>query len=167
MVRHASIWVLLALTAIYDMELDQLDVKIAFLHGNLQEELFMTQPERYTDQLKPNHVCLLKKSLYGLKQSLKQWYLRFNEFITSYGFNKCSFDCCVYYKITKIDLHIYVLLYVDDMLIACRQKDEIDALKLLLNSEFDMKDLGHAKKILGMEIRRNINEGKIFLTQEK
>ncbi|KAH9650014.1 hypothetical protein KPL70_026198 [Citrus sinensis] len=166
-VRHASIRVLLALTAVYDMELDQLDVKTTFLHGNLQEEIFMTQPEGYTDQIKPNHVCLPKKSLYGLKQSPRQWYLRFDEFITSHGFNKCSFDCCVYYKTTKADLRIYLLLYVDDMLIACKQRDEIDALKLLLSLEFDMKDLGHAKKILGLEIRRNRKEGKIFLTQEK
>ncbi|KAH9767149.1 hypothetical protein KPL71_011170 [Citrus sinensis] len=95
------------------------------------------------------------------------WYLRFDEFITSHGFNKCSFDCCVYYKTTKANLHIYLLLYVDDMLIACKQRDEIDALKLLFSSEFDMKDLGYTKKILGMEIRRNKNEGKTFLTQEK
>ncbi|KAH9779137.1 Integrase catalytic domain-containing protein [Citrus sinensis] len=76
-VRHASIRVLLAMTAVHDLELDQLDVKTAFLHGRLQEEILMTQLEGYVDSEKPNHVCLLKRSLYGLKQSPRQWYLRF------------------------------------------------------------------------------------------
>ncbi|KAH9650187.1 hypothetical protein KPL70_026271 [Citrus sinensis] len=164
-VRHTSIRVLLAMTAVYDMELDQLDVKTAFLHGILQEEILMVQPEGYVDPERRAHVCLLKKSLYGLKQSPRQWYLRFDEFITSNGFKRCSFDCCVYYKLLETHHYIYLLLYVDDMLIACKIKDEIEALKELLNSEFDMKDLGHAKKILGMDIKRNRKEGTMFLSQ--
>ncbi|KAH9782190.1 Integrase catalytic domain-containing protein [Citrus sinensis] len=164
-VRHTSIRVLLAMTAVYDMELDQLDVKTAFVHGILQEEILMVQPEGYVDPEKPAHVCLLKKSLYGLKQSPRQWYLRFDEFITSNGFKRCSFDCCVYYKLLETHYYIYLLLYVDDMLITCKIKDEIEALKELLSSEFDMKDLGHAKKILGMDIKRNRKEGTMFLSQ--
>ncbi|KAH9778820.1 Integrase catalytic domain-containing protein [Citrus sinensis] len=121
-VRHASIRVILSLTAVQDMELDQLDVKTAFLHGRLQEEIFMTQPEGFEDPKKPRHVCLLKKSLYGLKQSPRQWYLRFDEFMVTHGFMRCSYDCCVYYKLLKDDLYIYLLLYVDDMLIACKKK---------------------------------------------
>ena len=164
-VRHTSIRVLLAMIAVFDMELDQLDVKTAFLHGILQEEILMVKPEGYVDPERPAHVCLLKKSLYGLKQSPRQWYLRFDEFITSNGFKRCSFDCCVYYKLLETRHYIYLLLYVDDMLIACKIKDEIEALKELLSSEFDMKDLGHAKKILGMDIKRNRKEGTMFLSQ--
>ncbi|KAH9728046.1 hypothetical protein KPL70_008880 [Citrus sinensis] len=96
--RHVSIRVLLALTAVYDMELDQLDVKTTFLHGRLEEEILMTQPEGFVSSEYPDHVCLLKKSLYGLKQSPRQWYLRFDEFMVSHGFMRCNFDCCVYYK---------------------------------------------------------------------
>ena len=166
-VRHASISVLLALTAVNDMELDQLDVKTAFLHVRLEEEILMTQPEGYIDPKKPDNVCLLKKSLYGLKQSPRQWYLRFDEFMISHGYLRCNYDCCVYYKLVKTDLYIYLLLYVDDMLVACKSRTEIEALKQLLNSEFDMKDLGQAKKILGMEIRRNRERGTMFLTQRK
>ncbi|KAH9649101.1 hypothetical protein KPL70_025857 [Citrus sinensis] len=130
-VRHASIRVILALTAVQDMELDQLDVKTAFLHGRLQEEIFMTQPEGYVDSMKPRHVCLLKKSLYGLKQSPRQWYLRFDEFMITNGFMRCNYDCCVYFKLLEDDLYIYLLLYVDDMLIACKRRDEIEKLKVL------------------------------------
>ena len=60
----------------------------------------------------------------------------------SHGFMRCNFDCCVYYKQIDSDHHIYLLLYVDDMLIACKVREEIEALKQMLNSEFDMKDLG-------------------------
>ena len=111
------------------MELDQLDVKTAFLHGRLQEEILMTQPEGFVSSEYPDHVCLLKKSLYGLKQSPRQWYLRFDEFMISHGFMRCNFDCCVYYKKIDSDHHIYLLLYVDDMLIACKVREEIEALK--------------------------------------
>ncbi|KAH9647652.1 hypothetical protein KPL70_025267 [Citrus sinensis] len=165
--RHASIRVLLAITAVHDLELDQLDVKTAFLHGRLHEEILMTQPEGYVDSEKPNHVCLLKRSLYGLKQSPRQWYLRFDEFMLSHGYLRCSFDCCVYYKVISTNLYIYLLLYVDDMLVACKSREEIEALKNLLNSEFEMKDLGSAKKILGMEIKRDRSKGIMFLSQEK
>ncbi|KAH9698599.1 hypothetical protein KPL71_024065 [Citrus sinensis] len=166
-VRHASIRVLLAMTAVHDLELDQLDVKTAFLHGRLQEEILMTQPEGYVDSEKPNHVCLLKRSLYGLKQSPRQWYLRFDEFMLSHGYLRCSFDCCVYYKQISPNLYIYLLLYVDDMLVACKSREEITVLKNLLSSEFEMKDLGPAKKILGMEIKRDRSKGIMFLSQKK
>ena len=68
-VKHASIHVLLAMIAWFDLELEQLDVKTAFLHGELEEQIFMHQPERFVIEGKENHVCRLKKSLYGLKQS--------------------------------------------------------------------------------------------------
>ena len=129
------------MTAVHDMELDQLDVKTTFFYGRLQEEILMVQPEGYLDLERPEHVCLLKKSLYGLKQFPRQWYHRFDEFITTNGFKRCNFDRCVYYKLLKTHHYIYLLLYVNDMLIAYKLRDEIEALKELLSLEFDMKDL--------------------------
>lgn len=76
-------------------------------------------------------------------------------------------DCCVYYKMLKSNIHIYLLLYVDDMLIACKERAEIDGLKQLLISFFNMKDVRSAKKILGVEIIRNRRNSLIFLSQEK
>lgn len=101
----------------------------------------MIQPEGYEDPNKPRHVCLLKKSLYGLKQSLRQWYLRFEEFMITHGFMRYNYDCCVYYKLLRDNLYIYLFLYVDDMLIACKERNDIEELKLILNSKFDMKNL--------------------------
>ncbi|GJX88498.1 retrovirus-related pol polyprotein from transposon TNT 1-94 [Tanacetum coccineum] len=151
-VRHTSIRVILALTACKDYELEHLDVKTAYLLENLEEVIYMRQPLGYEQG---NKVCLLKKSLYGLKQSPKQWYKRFDEYMLSNGFKRSSYDSCVYYRSYAPGEYIYLLLYVDDMLIACKSKAEIGSTKSLLKKEFDMKELGEAKKILGMEIVRD------------
>nr|GEW01251.1 retrovirus-related Pol polyprotein from transposon TNT 1-94 [Tanacetum cinerariifolium] len=135
-----------------DYELEQLEVKTTFLHGNLEEVIYMRQPPGYEQG---NKVCLLKKSLYGLKQSLRQWYKRFNEYMLSNRFKHNSYDGCVYYKSYAPCGYIYLLLYVDDMHIACKSKAEIGSTKSLLKKEFDMKELEEAKKILGMEIVRD------------
>ena len=91
-VRHASIRIILALVVVQDMHLEQMDVKTAFLHGELQEEIVMQQPEGYVASGKEDCVCLLKKSLYGLKQSPRQWYLKLDNFMITHAFNRCSYD---------------------------------------------------------------------------
>ncbi|GKF97224.1 retrovirus-related pol polyprotein from transposon TNT 1-94, partial [Tanacetum coccineum] len=142
-VRHTYIRVILALTAYEDYELEQLDVKMAFLHGNLKEVIYMRQPPGYEQG---NKVCLLKRSLYGLKQSPRQWYRRFDEYMLRNGFKHSSYDDCVYYRSYAPGEYIYLLLYVDDMLIAYKSNAEIGSTKSLLKKEFDMKELGEAKK---------------------
>ncbi|KAG8478903.1 hypothetical protein CXB51_028748 [Gossypium anomalum] len=154
-VKHSSIRALLGIVAMHDLELEQLDVKTAFLHGELEEDIYMQQPEGFTVSEKEDYVCLLKKSLYGLKQSPRQWYKRFDSFMTSHDFKRSSFDSCVYFKKNNDGSFVYLLLYVDDMLIAAKDKGEIRKVKAQLSEEFEMKDLGPAKKILGMEILRD------------
>ncbi|KAL1204478.1 Retrovirus-related Pol polyprotein from transposon TNT 1-94 [Cardamine amara subsp. amara] len=100
-VRHTSIRALLAVVAHQDMELEQLDVKTAFLHGELKEEIYMTQPDGFQVPGKENHVCRLNKSLYGLKQSPRQWYKRFDSYMMKLGYIRCLYDCCVYYNKLK------------------------------------------------------------------
>ncbi|GJS02338.1 retrovirus-related pol polyprotein from transposon TNT 1-94 [Tanacetum coccineum] len=148
-VQHTSIRVILALTVCKDYELEQLDVKTTFLQRNLEEVIYMRQPPGYEQG---NKVCLLKKSLYGLKQSPRQWYRRFDEYMLSNEFKRNNYDSCVHYKSYAPGEYIYLLLYVDDMLIACKSKAEIGSTKTLLKREFDMKELKEAKQILGMEI---------------
>ena len=166
-VKHTSIRVLLALVAQMDMELVQLDVKTAFLHGDLEEEIYMSQPEGFKVAEKENMVCKLGKSLYGLKQSPRQWYKRFDRFMIGMKYTKASYDHCVYFRKLQDGSFIYLLLYVDDMLIASRCSKEIENLKSQLNMEFEMKDLGEAKKILGMEIDRDRKLGRLRLTQSQ
>ena len=87
-VKHTSIRVILSIAAMFDLELEQLDVKTAFLHGTLDEELYMSQPKDFIKNSEENKVCLLKKSLYGLKPSLRQWYMRFDDFMIQQGFSR-------------------------------------------------------------------------------
>ena len=165
-VKHSSIRVLLAMVAKFNLELEQLDVKTAFLHGELDEQIYMHQPEGFEIHGKEDHVCLLKKSLYGLKQSPRQWYKRFDTFMVGNGYCRSAYDNCVYHKKHSNGSYVYLLLYVDDMLIAAKDMSEINRLKTQLSGEFEMKDLGAAKKILGMEIQRDRKAGKLSLSQK-
>ncbi|KAJ4720195.1 Retrovirus-related Pol polyprotein from transposon TNT 1-94 [Melia azedarach] len=165
-VRHTSIRVLLAIVAHQDLELEQLDVKTTFLHGELEEEIYMTQPNGFQVPGKEDYVCKLKKSLYGLKQSPRQWYKRFDSYMIEIGYTRSLYDCCVYYSKATNGSLIYLVLYVDDMLIAAENKSDVQKLKDLLSVEFEMKDLGAARKILGMEIYRDRSKKKLFLSQK-
>jgi hypothetical protein len=164
-VKHSWIRTFFSIVAMHDLELQQLDVKIAFLHGELEEEIYMDQPEGFIVPGKEDHVCKLKRSLYVLKQSPCQWYKRFDSFTLSHGFKRSYYDSCVYIKLDN-GSPIYLLFYVDDMLIAAKSREETTTLKKLLSSEFDMKDLRATKKILGMEITRDRNSGLLFLSQQ-
>ena len=166
-VKHKTIRVLLAMVSALDLEIEQLDVKTAFLHGNLEEQIYMSQLEGFLDSGKEDHVCLLKKSLYGLKQSPRQWYKRFDAFMLSHEFVWNPFDNCVYSRKLSDGSLVYLLLYVDDMLIIAKIKAEIDSLKTLLSNEFEMKDLGAVKRILGMEIWRDKRAGLLYVSQQK
>nr|GEY00211.1 retrovirus-related Pol polyprotein from transposon TNT 1-94 [Tanacetum cinerariifolium] len=163
-VRHTSIRVILSLIACKDYELEQLDVKMTFLHGNLEETIYMRQPPSFEEGT-GNKVCLLKKSLYGLKQSPRQWYKRFDVYMINNGFSHSSYDSCVYFKEFAPGMYIYLLLYVDDMLITCKSKFEIKYTKGLMRKEFDMKELGPARKILGMKIVRDRSNRTLKVSQ--
>ncbi|CAJ2663689.1 unnamed protein product [Trifolium pratense] len=165
-VRHTSIRAVLALVASRDMHLEQMDVKTAFLHGNLDEQIYMEQPEGFSDTGKGRLVCKLKRSLYGLKQSPRQWYKRFDSYMLQIGYKRCEYDCCVYVRSLDDGSFIFLLLYVDDMLIAANHLHDVNELKILLGKEFDMKDLGAAKRILGMEIHRDKGARKLWLSQK-
>jgi len=143
-----------------------MDVKTVFLHGDLEEQIYMQQPEGFSQPGHEHLVCRLKKSLYGLKQSPRQWYKRFDSYMIQIGYKSCEYDCCVYVKSLDDGSFIFLLLYVDDMLIVAKNLDDVVGLKALLSQEFDMKDLGAAKKILGMEIHRDRSSKKLWLSQQ-
>ena len=131
-----------------------MDIETAFLHCDLDEELYMKQSGHAIlgeEQL----VCNLKKSLCGLKQALRKWYKKFDAFILKHGFKRSHSDHCLYTKMDEDRSHIILVLYVDDMLLAGKKKRTLNALKQQLNSAFSMKDLGEAEHILGMQIKRD------------
>ena len=144
-----------------------MDVKIAFLHGYLNEEIYMEQPEGYVVPGKGHLVCKLKKSLYGLKQAPRQWYKKFNSFMLNHKYKRTAADHCVYIQKFPDDNFVMLLLYVDDMLIAGTDAVTISKLKEDLSKFFDMKDLGSAQQILGMRITRDRKLKKLWLSQEK
>ncbi|GMJ14768.1 hypothetical protein HRI_005146000 [Hibiscus trionum] len=165
-VRLTTVRVVLAMCATLNLHLEQLDVKTAFLHGDLEEEIYMLQPEGFEEKEKKNLVCRLNKSLYGLKQAPRCWYKRFDSFIMSLGYNRLNADPCAYFKRFGENDFVILLLYVDDMLVAGPNKDHIEELKARLAREFEMKDLGPANKILGMQIHRDRSSRKIWLSQK-
>ncbi|KAL5762397.1 hypothetical protein ACOSP7_018661 [Xanthoceras sorbifolium] len=163
-VKLTTIRLVLKIVAAENLHLEQLDVKTVFLHGDLEEEIYMRQPEGFKEAGKENLVCRLKKSLYGLKQAPRQWYKKFDSFMSSSGFTRCQADHCCYIK--RFDnSFIILLLYVDDMLIAGSDMQEIMNLKRELSKQFAMKDLGAAKQILGMRIKRDTKSGTLLLSQ--
>ncbi|RVW83922.1 Retrovirus-related Pol polyprotein from transposon TNT 1-94 [Vitis vinifera] len=156
----------LGMVAAENLHLEQLDVKTTFLHGDLEEDLYMIHPEGFIVQRQENLVCKLRKSLYGLKQTPRQWYKKFDSFIHRIGFKRCEADHCCYVK-SFDNSYIILLLYVDDMLIAGSSIEKINNLKKQLSKQFVMKDLGAAKKILGMRIIRNKTNGTLKLSQSE
>ena len=166
-VKMTSIRVILGMTASLNLEVEQMDVKTAFLHGELEEEIYMEQPEGFLVKGKEDYVCKLKKSLYGLKQAPRQWYMKFETVMGEQGYKKCSSDHCVFIQRFSGDDFIILLLYVDDILIVAKNVSRIAKLKKELSKCFAMKDLGPAKNILGMRIERDRNCNKLYLSQEK
>lgn len=126
----------------------------------------MTRPESFVNKGEEYKVCLLKRSIYDLKQSPRHWYKRFDTFIMKNDFNRCKHDERVYLKETEDGVAIYLLFYIDNMLIACNSKEEIKRVKMLLNSEFEMKDIRVANMILGMQITGDMSKGILFINHK-
>uniref|UniRef100_A0A2N9FDK1 Integrase catalytic domain-containing protein n=1 Tax=Fagus sylvatica TaxID=28930 RepID=A0A2N9FDK1_FAGSY len=165
MVRFASIRLILAMVASLDLELHQMDVKTAFLNGELDEEIFMDQPIGFVVKGQERKVCRLNRSLYGLKQSSRQWYKRFYQEVISNGFLMIEEDHCVYVKRSEGSF-IILLLYVDDILLAGNNREFIKTIKEWLSSTFEMKDMGEANFVLGVKILRDRSRKFLGLSQE-
>ncbi|KAK4388273.1 Retrovirus-related Pol polyprotein from transposon TNT 1-94 [Sesamum angolense] len=164
-VRFASVRLILAIVAHLDLELFQMDVKTAFLNGELDEEIYMDQPEGFQEMGLKRKVCRLKRSIYGLKQSSRQWYYRFHRAITSIGFTMIEEDHCVYVK-RSVKNFLILSLYVDDILLAGNNMEMIVATQKWLSSTFEMKDMGEAEYILGVKIHRDRSKKLLSLSQE-
>jgi hypothetical protein len=146
-----TIRVLLSLAASYGLLVHQMDVKTTFLNGELDEEIYMEQPNGFVVKGQESKVCKLLKSLYGLKQAPKQWHEKFDTTLTSAGFAINEADRCVYYRYGGGE-GVILCLYVDDILIFGTNIDVINEVKSFLSKSFDMKDLGEADVILNIKL---------------
>jgi hypothetical protein len=157
-----TIRVLLSLTASYDLIIHQINVKIAFLNEELEEEIYMDQLDGFTAKGQEGKVCKLLKSLYGLKQAPKQWHEKFNKTLTSAGSVVNEADKCVYYQYGEGE-GVILCLYVDDILIFGSSLKVIEEVKKFLSNNFEIKDLGEADVILNIKLLREGDGGVILL----
>ncbi len=161
--KFVSIHCILALAAIEDMEIHQMDVKITFLNGDLEKEIYMEQPEGFTQ--KGEHlVCKLHKSLHGLKQSPRAWNQKLDVFLESIEFVRSDANFSVY--VTQVgDVKFFIVMYVDDLILVCNNKDKILQVKEELSRKFKMKDLGDLHFFLGMEVERDRAQRLLYINQ--
>ncbi|PNF37230.1 Retrovirus-related Pol polyprotein from transposon TNT 1-94 [Cryptotermes secundus] len=163
-VGRSVIRFLLALTVELNLKMYSLDICTAFLNGELEEEIYMTQPEGFTVEGLENKVCLLNKALYGLKQASRTWNTTITKELVTLGYEVSVNEPCMFYR--KMDDSFTVLaLYVDDFLIVTNDISEKERLVKKLGSKFRLKDLGETKYLLGMRIRKR--NGSIYVDQEE
>ena len=160
--RITSIRMLIDIAALHNLEIHQMDVKTAFLNGDINVEIYMDQPEGFISLGQGKKICRLVKSLYGLKQAPKQWHEKFDKVMMSNGFTINECDKCVYVKDTN-NGYVIVCLYVDVMLILGSNNYIITTTKKILFSKFNMKGLGVEDVILGIKISRT--SGRVILSQ--
>ena len=155
--KMTTVKTLLSVAAIKEWSLHQLDISNAFLNGDLKEEIYMSLPPGYSAKeggvLPNNPVLKLQKSLYGLKQASRQWYLKFSSTLKKLGFKKSHADHTLLTRITG-NSYIALLVYVDDIVIAGNNDGDIEELKKSFAHAFKLRDLGPLKYFLGLEIAR-------------
>lgn len=160
-----TVWVLLSLAVNLNWPLQRFDVKNAFLHGELTEEVYMDIPPGSQIPTEHRHkVCRLRKSLYGLKQSPRAWFRRFTKAMRNFEYMQSNSDNNLFLKQRNDQITAFIV-YVDDMVVTGNDSDEREASKKYLSQEFEMKDLGDLKYFLGIEVSRS-HEG-IVLSQRK
>jgi hypothetical protein len=135
-----SILILLAV-AFHDCEIWQMDVKTAFLNGNINEELYMMQPKGFVNPKDAHKVCKLQHSIYGLKTASRSRNLHFDQLIKSFGFVPNCYEACIYKKVSGSSV-TFLVLYVDDILITGNDIGMLNDVKSYLNKRFSMKELG-------------------------
>ncbi|KAL0445126.1 UNVERIFIED_CONTAM: Retrovirus-related Pol polyprotein from transposon TNT 1-94 [Sesamum latifolium] len=159
-----SIRILLAIAAWYDYEIWQMDVKMVFLNGFVEEEIFMDQPEGFTAVGEEQKVCHLQRSIYGLRQASLSWNTYFDKVIRGYDFIKNDYDPCIYKKVSGSSV-AYLVLYVDDILLIENDVKILGDIKVWLSTQFSMKDMGEASYILGIKIYRDRSRRLLGFTQ--
>jgi hypothetical protein len=162
--KPATIRLVLALTVQFDWSTNQLDVSNAFLHGELDEEVYMEQPQGFIHPSYPDHVCRLHKSLYCLKQAPRAWFTRLSQALLEIGFQGSQLDPSLFIYHTS-QVHIFILVYVDDIILTGNHKATISWILNKVKSNFAIKDLGELNYFLGIQATRD--NSSLHLRQSK
>uniref|UniRef100_A0A2N9HA75 Reverse transcriptase Ty1/copia-type domain-containing protein n=1 Tax=Fagus sylvatica TaxID=28930 RepID=A0A2N9HA75_FAGSY len=163
-VKPPTVRIILSLAAQNQWSLRQLDVSNAFLHGLLKETVFMAQPLGFVNSSLPSHVCHLHKSLYGLKQAPRAWFERFTSHLLTLGFTASVADASLFILSHK-SVTVYLLLYVDDIIITGNSSSAVSDIISQLSTAFELKDLGPLRYFLGLQI--DYKKGGFFVHQRK
>lgn len=163
--RLDTIRLVISMAAHYSWFIFQLDVKSAFLHGELQEEVYVDHPPGYASSSNMGKVLKLKKALYGLKQAPRAWYGRINAYFSREGFEKCPFEHTLFTKHGDNGSVLIVCLYVDDLIYTGNDKSMFEDFKKSMMKEFEMSDLGLMHYFLGIEVKQ-VADG-YFISQQK
>ncbi len=147
--RMTTVRAIIVMEATKGWSLHRMDVKNVFLHGDLQEEMYMEQPPSYVDQTHPNLVCRLKKVLYGLKQTPRAWSDKIGQYLVTSGFQTSNANFSLYVKKTNHGI-VVIGIYVDDLIITGDSDEDISDFKKLLKQKFEMKDLGELRYFFGI-----------------
>ena len=139
----------MTLVANFNLKLYKMDVKTMFRNGDIDETIYMVQPENFVSCDAKSMVCKLKKSIYRFKQASPQWYYKFHQVIVSFSFEMNVVDNFVYHKFSG-SKHIFLVLYVDDILLAKNDICMLHETKRFLAKHFEMKDLGDTSFVLGI-----------------
>lgn len=161
MVKPTTVRVMLTLALTHNWPIRQIDINIAFLNGDLNEEVYMVQPLGFV-QGDGSLVCKLNKALYGLKQAPKAWFYKLHSFLTQLGFTSTKCDNSLFIKVSG-NITIMIMVYVDDILITNNSLSSIAGLITCLNFKFPLKDLGGLNYFLGIQVQSNT----VCLTQTK
>jgi hypothetical protein len=162
--RHEAVRIFLAFAAHRNMVVFQMDVKTAFLNGELREEVYVSQPDAFVDPERPNHVYRLKKALYGLKQAPRAWYDKLSAFLLANKFSKGSVDPTLFTKTYGVDLLI-VQIYVDDIIFASTKRSYSNDFAKLMKDNFEMSMMGELSFFLGLQVHQSPRG--IFINQSK
>jgi hypothetical protein len=163
-VKPTTIRTVLSLAVSFGWPIHQLDVKNAFLHGSLMEEVYMAQPPGFVDPSRPKYVCKLRKAIYGLKQAPRAWFQRLNTFLMQVGFVQSRADSSMFTYHHGSTILVF-LLYVDDIVLTGNSSPFIQSFIHTLSTEFELKDLGKLHYFLGIEVSYLSNG--IHLSQNK
>ena len=163
-VSFESIRSIAAIAAQKGLKLHQMDVKTAFLNGELTEEIYLKQPEGFIEKGYEDYVCKLKRSIYGLKQSARCWNVELDKKLKDMGFTQCKSDPCIYTKSAK-EGYCIIAVYVDDLIIGGESEKDVKLTKKTISEKFEVTDMGLLHYFLGVKVIQKFDKGEIWIGQ--
>ena len=163
-VSFESVRSVIAIAAKNGLKLHQMDVKTAFLNGELNEEIYLRQPEGFVVKGYEDHVCKLKRSIYGLKQSARCWNVELDKKLKNMGFKQCESDPCIYIKEAKEE-YCVIAVYVDDLIVGGESEGNVERTKKIISDKFEVTDMGTLHYFLGVKVVQKASTGEIWIGQ--